>query len=101
MKKVLAHVRETGAPRVKEVRLAIGEIAGMDLDAIRSRWLELSKGTPAEHARLHFRLLRADVQCMACFQKYHPEGGVIHCPYCGSYGAKVLAGEDFYLDSIE
>ena len=23
------------------------------------------------------------------------------CPHCGSYGAKILAGEEFYLESIE
>jgi Zn finger protein HypA/HybF involved in hydrogenase expression len=38
---------------------------------------------------------------MACFQKYHPEGGEIHCPYCGSFGAKILSGEEFILESIE
>ena len=30
-----------------------------------------------------------------------PEGGEIHCPYCGSYGAKIVSGEEFYLESIE
>ena len=38
---------------------------------------------------------------MACFQPYQPVNKTIHCPYCGSYGAKILAGEEFYLESIE
>lgn len=38
---------------------------------------------------------------MACFGKYHPLHGEIHCPYCGSYGAKILSGEEFDLESIE
>ena len=38
---------------------------------------------------------------MACFMKYHPLDGKIHCPYCGSYGAKVLSGEEFFLESME
>jgi Zn finger protein HypA/HybF involved in hydrogenase expression len=50
---------------------------------------------------LHFRLITAEVQCMACFQKYHPEGGEIHCPQCGSFGAKILSGEEFTLESID
>jgi hydrogenase nickel incorporation protein HypA/HybF len=87
--------------RVKSVTLAIGEIAELEQNIIRQNWSQLSKGTPAEQARLHFRLIQAEVQCMACFSKYHPIDGNIHCPYCGSYGAKILAGEEFYLESFE
>lgn len=87
--------------RVKSVTLSIGEIAELDQNIIGQHWSQLSKGTPAEQAQLHFRLIQAEVQCMACFSKYHPIDGKIHCPYCGSYGAKVLAGDEFYVDSFE
>jgi hydrogenase nickel incorporation protein HypA/HybF len=86
---------------VLSLHLALGEIAELDRGSLEKQWDELSKGTLAERARLHFRSVKAEVQCMACFQKYHPLDGKIHCPYCGSYGAKVLAGEEFYLESIE
>jgi hydrogenase nickel incorporation protein HypA/HybF len=87
--------------RIKSVHLVLGEISELNQNLIEQNWRELSKGTPAEHARLHFRFIRAEVQCMACFEKYHPLDGQIHCPYCGSYGAKILAGEEFNLESIE
>jgi hydrogenase nickel incorporation protein HypA/HybF len=87
--------------RIKNVHLVIGEISELDQNLIEQHWSELSKGTPAEHARLHFRFIEAEVQCMACFSRYHPAHGKIHCPYCGSYGAKILAGEEFDLESIE
>jgi hydrogenase nickel incorporation protein HypA/HybF len=87
--------------RIKNVYLLIGEISELDQDLIEQHWRELSKGTPAEHARLHFRFIEAEVQCMACFSKYHPKDRKIHCPSCGSYGAKILSGEEFDLESIE
>ena len=87
--------------RIKNIHLVIGEIAELDRSLILKHWSDLSKGTPAEHAQLHFRLIKAEVQCMACFNKYHPVEGKIHCPYCGSYGAKILTGEEFGLESIE
>jgi len=87
--------------RIKSIHLVIGEAAELDQNLIEKHWRELSKGTPAEHARLHFRLRKAEVQCMACFGKYQPSGGKIHCPYCGSYGAKILSGEEFELESLE
>lgn len=94
-------LRQAGGARVRQVHIAFGEICGLDQAAVQSQWIELSKGTPLEHARLHFRLIHAEAQCMACFKKYHPANGEIHCPNCGSYGAKILSGEELHVDSIE
>ena len=98
--KALLSARESNK-RVRVLQIALGEISELNQDFIQKHWSELSQGTPAERARLHFRSIKAEVQCMACFQKYHTVDGRIHCPYCGSYGAKILAGEEFYLESIE
>jgi hydrogenase nickel incorporation protein HypA/HybF len=98
--KALLKARESNR-HVRSLHLALGEISELNQASIQKHWEELSKGTPAERAQLHFRSITAEVQCMACFQKYHPLDGQIHCPYCGSYGAKVLSGEEFYLESIE
>ena len=99
--KALQQARESKAERIKTLRLVIGEIAELDQNSIRQHWNQISKGTAAEHSQLRFRLIPAKVQCMACFREYDPIDGIIHCPYCGSYGAKVLSGEEFYLESIE
>ena len=98
--KALRLARESNQ-RVRSLQLALGEISEIDPVSIQEQWDELSKGTLAERAGLHFRSIKAEVQCMACFMKYHPLDGKIHCPYCGSYGAKVLSGEEFFLESIE
>jgi hydrogenase nickel incorporation protein HypA/HybF len=99
LKKSLMQVKDP--TRIKSVYLVMGEVAELDHHLIEKHWRELSKGTPAEHAQLHFRLRKAEVQCMACFGKYQPLDGKIHCPYCGSSGAKILSGEEFELESIE
>jgi hydrogenase nickel incorporation protein HypA/HybF len=98
--KALMRARES-SKHIKSLQLAIGELSELDRETIRTYWAELSRGSPAERARLQFRSVKAEVQCMACFMKYHPSDGKIHCPYCGSYGAKILSGEEFYLESIE
>ena len=101
LQKALHHTHEFNGAQITKLHIAIGEIAELDRDLIQSHWREISKGTPAEQGQLYFRLITAEVQCMACFQKYHPEGGEIHCPHCGSYGAKILSGEEFTLEAIE
>jgi len=99
--KALLRARERSVKRIKTVHLAIGEIAELDQNVIRRHWAEVSRGTALEQAQLHFRSIPARVQCMACFREYDPVAGKIHCPRCGSYGAKVLRGEEFYLESLE
>jgi len=94
-------LQKLSGARVKSIRIAYGEICELDQDKIREKWHELSEGTPLEHAQLDFRLINAEVQCMACFKKYHPENGIIHCSNCGSFGAKILSGEEFYVEHIQ
>jgi hydrogenase nickel incorporation protein HypA/HybF len=99
--KAILKARTDDAARITKLHLAIGEIADFDQDAIQRYWNDLSKGTPAEGAELQFHIIAAEVQCMSCFRKYHPENGKILCSNCGSLGAKILSGEEFYLESIE
>ena len=101
LEQVLRKVQEGEENRVTRLQLVLGELSELDLPSIQRQWQVMSKGTLAEHAQLHFRLIRAEVQCMACFQKYRPIDKKISCPYCGSFGAKILTGEECYLESIE
>ena len=99
--KAIRQLSESRSKHVTAIHIALGEISELDPAAIQIHWTELSQGTLAEHAQLHFRLIPAEVQCMACFQKYHPLDKKIACPYCGSVGAKILTGEECFLESIE
>lgn len=101
LQKALRIAQEWGGKRIKNVHLAFGEISDLDPASIKKYWNDLGRGTPAEQAQLHFRLIIAEVQCMSCFKKYQPVNGVIHCPNCGSFGAKILSGEEFYVETIE
>ncbi len=99
--KVLLRGRESNAKRIKNLYLVLGEISELNQKSIQDHWSSLSKGTPAEGAKLHFRVMAAELQCMSCLNKYHPIDEKIHCPNCGSFGAKILSGEEFYVESIE
>jgi len=102
VRSILAQVlQKANSHPVKDVNLVLGEISDLTESAVQQHWDELSRGTLAEQARLHIRLIKAEVQCMACFQKYSPLDKKIHCPHCGSFGAKILTGEEFHLEAIE
>jgi hydrogenase nickel incorporation protein HypA/HybF len=101
LQKIIRQIDESGANRVTAIHLALGELSEPDPAAFQTQWNELTKNTPLEQARLRIRLIPAEVQCMACFQTYRPVEKRIHCPHCGSFGAKILTGEECILDSIE
>ena len=94
-------LKKVGTARVTKIHFAVGEMSEPGVDEIEQQWGELSRGTTLEQAQLHFRLITAETQCMACFKKYHPVNGIIHCPNCGGFGAKILSGEEFYVEHIE
>jgi len=96
----LRRARESGAQRVAEVRVALGELIPIRDEAFRADWSSLASVTIMAGAALHIRRVPAEFQCMACFNRYHPAGTEPACPNCGSVGAKVLSGEEFRLEEI-
>lgn len=80
------------------VKIALGELVSLDEVQLRAQWKEIVKNTPVENIELHIRIVPAEQQCMVCFLKYHPSDKETACPQCGSVGAKILHGEEFYLE---
>ena len=81
--------------------MAVGELFPLGEEQLRAQWSELTKHTSLAQSSLTIRRVPAEQQCMACFEKYHPARAEVSCPHCGSVGAKIIAGEEFYLESIE
>lgn len=101
LKIVLEYAEKAHARHVTDVHIVQGELSSMLDDSIQFYWEIIAKDTIAQHATLHFRRVPAELQCMACFQKYHPHDGELVCPFCGSVGAKIIAGEEFFVEAID
>ena len=101
LNQAILDAHENKFARITSLHIAIGELSELDSTTIQQDWRQLSRGTLAEHAQLHIRLIAAELQCMACFSKYQPVAKKILCPYCGSVGAKILTGEECHLESVE
>jgi hydrogenase nickel incorporation protein HypA/HybF len=87
--------------RPRSLTIALGELSPLTESGMRTQWSELAGETFLAQAVLKIHMIRAEQQCMVCFEKYHPEKKETLCPYCGSVGAKILAGEELYLESVE
>jgi Zn finger protein HypA/HybF involved in hydrogenase expression len=87
--------------RLASITIAVGELAAFTEDEIQTQWSMLVRDTYLSQVKLKFQRIPAEQQCMVCFQKYKPSNQETICPNCGSVGAKILAGEEFYLESFE
>lgn len=79
------------------VRLAVGELV-FDETQLQTEWDDLTKQTPLSETKLNLRIIPAEQQCMWCFFVYRPAKGETRCPQCRSVGAKIVHGEEFFLE---
>ncbi len=101
LKIALDHAEKANARQVTVLNIVMGELSSMVDDSIQFYWEMIAKDTIAEKATLHFKRIPAELQCVACLNKYHPAGGELICPHCGGAGAKIISGEEFFLESID
>jgi hydrogenase nickel incorporation protein HypA/HybF len=97
----LRHAKQAGAERVTNLYLVIGQLATIIDDSVQFYWDIVSKDTPAEGARLHFRRIPVELLCLECNQAFRPGKSEFACPYCNSERIKILSGEEFYLEAID
>ncbi len=97
----LAHAGKANAKKILGLNIVMGELSSMVDDSIQFYWEIIAKDTIAENAVLRFRRVPAELQCLSCAEKYHPIDGDLICPNCGHIGAKIIAGEEFMLESID
>ena len=95
------HAESAHARRVTDINIVIGGLSSVVDDSVQFYFDFSSPGTIAEGAQLHFRRVPARLRCRQCGQAFEPEGMDWSCPQCQSLGGDVIAGKEFFLDSIE
>lgn len=101
MKIAVEHAEKANARRVTDLHIVIGDLASMVDDSIQFYWDIIARDTIAEQATLHFRRLPAQLQCNTCSEKYQPTEKELICPNCHGISAKIISGEEFFLESID
>src|SRR4030067_2929791 len=97
----LRHATSAGADRITDLYLVIGQLASIVDDSVQFYWDIVSQNTPAQGAKLHFRRLPTELLCLDCNIHYEPPPMDMSCPTCDGVNVKIIAGEEFYLESIE
>jgi len=94
-----AAAREGGKP-VQVIHVRIGEMSGVNTDALSFAFEVLSKGTSAEGGKLDFERVPLRARCRECGTEFHPEEFVFRCGRCGSPEIDILSGREMEVDYI-
>lgn len=87
--------------RITAIHLVIGELTSFIDDTIQFYFDLLAPGTVAEGARLYFERVPVRFRCRSCGTEFAPSEQEWHCPACGTLGGDVIAGKEFFVESIE
>ncbi|MCB2202701.1 hydrogenase maturation nickel metallochaperone HypA [bacterium] len=95
------HAEQAQAKQVTDIHLVIGKLSSIVDDSVQFYWDVISKGTVCENATLHFKRIPAELVCLDCDTHYILEDELTPCPNCQSARIRVVAGDEFNLDSID
>jgi hydrogenase nickel incorporation protein HypA/HybF len=98
---VLGNAAQANASRVISLKLKIGQLSSFVDDSVQFCWSLLSQGTICEGAELQITRVAAEFECLDCGRRFHFERELSPCPACGGMKARLTAGEELEVSSIE
>ena len=93
--------REHGATEVERILLRVGPLSGVEPPLLMSAYPLAAAGTIAESAVLEIEDAPLHVQCNRCGAETPAEPNRLICGRCGSFGTRVVSGEEMLLASLE
>ena len=95
------YARKRGYTRVKTVWLEIGELAGVEVEAMRFGFDVVTRGTLAEGAELRIIERPGEAWCPQCAKTVRVKQRFDACPDCDGYPLQVTGGEEMRVRELE
>jgi hydrogenase nickel incorporation protein HypA/HybF len=93
--------REQKAVTVPRITVTVGQLSGVDPDALRGAFSLAAEDTAAAGAELVVDIVEARVRCRVCGRCSTPTAPFLHCVDCRSTEVEVEAGRELLIKSIE
>jgi hydrogenase nickel incorporation protein HypA/HybF len=87
--------------RPVNVGVRIGELSGVDPDALSFGFEVLVKGTDLEPLKLTIKYVSRRQRCNACGKVFTLDGFAVECPACNSTDTMLDAGDELDLVFVE
>jgi hydrogenase nickel incorporation protein HypA/HybF len=95
------HAAQQRFAKVCRVRLEIGALAGVEIEALRFGFEVVTRNTIAEGAMLDIITLPGRAWCLGCSQSVAVQQRFDACPDCGSYQLQISGGDELRIKDLE
>ncbi len=93
--------KQNNAHIISKIELAIGPLAGIDIQLLQHAFPLASAGTIAKDAKLTTVNLPLKIRCLSCFKESSAQPNRLVCSHCGDWHTQVISGDEMLIKSIE
>jgi hydrogenase nickel incorporation protein HypA/HybF len=87
--------------KVSTIKIAVGEISGVQPEALLFCFPEVCKGSALEQTDLKIEMIPALIHCSQCSSDSIPEDKwILMCKNCDSMDVKLMTGKEFRIIEI-
>ena len=85
----------------RKVGVRVGELAGIDPDALRFSFEILIRDTELAEVELDLQFCFRQYRCSDCGTDFPAQGYDLRCPQCGEARAHLISGDELELSYLE
>ncbi len=98
---VLEAAAGSEAAAVVRIKLQVGEMTGVEPEALTFCFAALAAGTVAADAQLDVAVTPLVGRCRDCGREFRVERFRFLCPACGSAGVEIISGRELRVEHLE
>jgi hydrogenase nickel incorporation protein HypA/HybF len=93
--------KKLNAKIVHEIEIDVGELSGVDYDALDFTMQYTIKSELLEHAKLVINKIPAKARCNTCNQEFDISDFYDACPKCNNFDHTILQGKELKVKAIK
>jgi hydrogenase nickel incorporation protein HypA/HybF len=93
--------KKDNAQRIISIKLVVGELTGIEKDAVSFYFGFMAKNTIAAGAALEFNYTKAQLRCRDCDIFFPRDRLEFNCPECNGKAIEIVGGRELYIESME
>jgi hydrogenase nickel incorporation protein HypA/HybF len=101
MKIVLDKAEQNNILKITKLSFKIGELSGVNAEALKFAFNSISKNSIAEGAELIIDTVEATAECLHCKITFKIDHFNKVCPQCNEFCNNILTGYELYVNTIE
>lgn len=93
-------VKENHAQSVESIDLVIGDLAGVESEALDFAWDSAVKNTVLQSAKRNIIQVPAKAKCLECDCEFEIKELYDECPLCGEHLLQIVQGKELQIKSM-